>query len=152
MKTLRNSVVWPLELLASVSNSKASDRHIEEDGKLFLNIYIPGTPITKWNQLKEYFPNNPQFTMNASWMAFKKLILLKPSMCRTRLRWRIYWLCWRIYQYRDKTDIFGKTRSDLKYLLDSILYFGWESSSLYTCETILCSVYYIRYYSAISEN
>ena len=48
--------------------------------------------------------------------------LLKPSMCRTRPRWMIYGLCWRICQYRDNTGIFGKTRSDLKYLLDSLYY------------------------------
>ena len=28
----------------------------------------------------------------------------------------------RIYQYRDETGIFVKTRSDLKYLLDSLFY------------------------------
>ena len=34
------------------------------------------------------------------------------------------------------TVIFGKTRSNPKYLLDFLILFGWESSSLYTCDTI----------------
>ena len=45
-----------------------------------------------------------------------------------------------------------KTRSDPKYLLDSLNIIGWESSSLYTCDTILCSVHYMIHYSAISKN
>ena len=60
MKVLWNGVIWLLESLAGVLNSKASNRHVEEDGELFLNIYIPGTPKTEavqyWNQLEEYFP------------------------------------------------------------------------------------------------
>ena len=44
-----------------------------------------------------------------------------------------------------------KTRSDLKYLLDFLNIIGWESSSLYTCDTILRSVHYMIHYSAISK-
>ena len=45
----------------------------------------------------------------------------------------------------------GKTRSDPKYLLYSLSLIGWESSSLYTCDTILHSVHYMIHYSAISK-
>ena len=62
------------------------------------------------------------------WSGIHLVILLKPSMCGTRLRWRIYWLCQKIYQYRDETGIFVKTRSDLKYLLDSLYYLAWSQA------------------------
>ena len=32
-----------------------------------------------------------------------------------------------------------------------LIVIGWESSSLYTCDTILCSVHYMIHYSAISK-
>ena len=44
-----------------------------------------------------------------------------------------------------------KTRSDPKYLFWIPYTIGWESSSLYTCNTILCSVHYMIHYSAISK-
>ena len=50
---------------------------------------------------------------------------------------------------------FGKTRSKLKYLLVFLNIFGWEISSLYTCNTaILSYVVSITSYisSAISKN
>ena len=58
-------------------------------------------------------------------------------------RWRILWYV-RVYQNRDETGVFDKTRSIFSNNRCIIPYInGSESSSLYTCNTSWCSVHYI---------
>ena len=47
---------------------------------------------------------------------------------------------------------FDKTRSDLKYLLDSLIYLAGSQAPYIHVILSLCSVHYIIHYSAISKN